>query len=153
MPSTFKNLDEENKDEETQKDQDLALTKKSQVEVENDFSQDDSTEIKFTRDTIVEELGQTLRTENLVEQNIKIEPLQQHLNDSNQLDSSLIYTKERLAGADQDLDDDDKELLLDQTEQFVESKPKMDHLEEQAPEIVASQIEDVVIPAENLIIF
>lgn len=42
---------------------------------------------------------------------------------------------------------------MDQTEHFVESKPKIDHLEEQAPEIVASQIEDVVIPAENLIIF
>ena len=97
---TQSHLDQENKDEETQKDQDLALTKKSQVEVKNDFSQDDSTEIKFNRDTIVEELGQTLRTENPVEQNIKVEPVQQHLNDSNQLDSSLIYTKERLAGAD-----------------------------------------------------
>ena len=42
---------------------------------------------------------------------------------------------------------------MDQTEHFVESKPKIDDLEEQAPEIVASQIEDVVIPAENLIIF
>ncbi len=68
--------------------------------MKNDFSQDNSTEIKFNRDTIVEELGQTLRTENLVEQNIKIEPVQQHLNDSNQFGSSLIYTKERLAGAD-----------------------------------------------------
>ena len=97
---TQSHLDQENKDEETQKDQDLALTKKSQVEVKNDFSQADSTEIKFNRDTIVEELGQTLRTENPVEQNIKVEPVQQHLNDSNQLDSSLIYTKERLAGAD-----------------------------------------------------
>ena len=42
---------------------------------------------------------------------------------------------------------------MDQTEHFVESKPKIDHLEEQTPEIVESQIEDVVIPAENLIIF
>jgi hypothetical protein len=42
---------------------------------------------------------------------------------------------------------------LDQTEHFVGGKPKIDHLEEQAPEIVASQFEDVVIPAENLIIF
>ena len=107
-------LDEENKQTETQQ-QDLNLTQKTQVEVQNDFTEDVTNEIKFNRDTVVaeEDFAKTLRTEQLVEQNIQLEPSQLKLNDSNQLDSSLIYTKERVAAVDQDLDDDDKELLFD----------------------------------------
>ena len=107
-------LDEENKQIETQQ-QDLNLTQKTQVEVQNDFTEDVTNEIKFNRDTVVaeEDFAKTLRTEQLVEQNIQLEPSQLKLNDSNQLDSSLIYTKERVAAVDQDLDDDDKELLFD----------------------------------------
>ena len=107
-------LDEENKQIETQQ-QDLNLTQKTQVEVQNDFTEDVTNEIKFNRDTVVaeEDFAKTLRTEQLVEQNIQLEPSQLKLNDSIQLDSSLIYTKERVAAVDQDLDDDDKELLFD----------------------------------------
>ena len=107
-------LDEENKQIETQQ-QDFNLTQKTQVEVQNDFTEDVTNEIKFNRDTVVaeEDFAKTLRTEQLVEQNIQLEPSQLKLNDSNQLDSSLIYTKERVAAVDQDLDDDDKELLFD----------------------------------------
>lgn len=107
-------LDDKNKQTETQQ-QDLNLTQKTQVEVQNDFTEDVTNEIKFNRDTVVaeEDFAKTLRTEQLVEQNIQLEPSQLKLNDSNQLDSSLIYTKERVAAVDQDLDDDDKELLFD----------------------------------------
>ena len=45
-----------------------------------------------------------------------------------QLDSSLVYTKENRKN-DVDLDEEDKELLFDQTEQFVESKPIIDYKE------------------------
>jgi hypothetical protein len=70
--------------------------------VQNDFTEDVTNEIKFNRDTVVaeEDFAKTLRTEQLVEQNIQLEPSQLKLNDSNQLDSSLIYTKERVAAVD-----------------------------------------------------
>lgn len=48
------------------------------------------------------------------------------------------------------MDDEDKELLFDQTEHFVENKPKIDQLEDV---IASQQLEDVVIPADKLIIF
>jgi hypothetical protein len=70
--------------------------------VQNDFTEDVTNEIKFNRDTVVaeEDFAKTLRIEQLVEQNIQLEPSQLKLNDSNQLDSSLIYTKERVAAVD-----------------------------------------------------
>lgn len=47
------------------------------------------------------------------------------MNVSAQLDSSLVYTKENRKN-DVGLDDEDKELLFDQTENLVDSKSPID---------------------------
>jgi hypothetical protein len=79
------------------------------------------------------------------------------LNQSAQLDSSLIYTKERHAGDDQDLDDDDKELLMDQTEHFIEKRPNLyenaEPTEEWNTHSQKDQVAELVISADKLIMF
>lgn len=81
------------------------------------------------------------------------------MNQSAQLDSSLVYTKENRKN-DVGLDDEDKELLFDQTENLVDQSPidQQDEVQQEQEQLQESPskvpgMEDVSIPVENLIIF